>query len=544
MEKFNFPNILILLTLITLVQGWTEEFSRKHGVKTFKANCTTIKHENRYFFNLGDPLFKGPHPQEENALDCAKRCERTVGCSGSTYWSHKNKCVLYGANLKIGVVYRKEATSYECIRHKKRVAWSIGWCRHNVRLIDVPKVTKGNEEICMNAVLTHPDCSNHFFNIYYPSGTCDCIYEHYDWSCKHPSRDESTYNNANMHDWHIWRIMHVDECGRGPNPCENGGTCRNLYNRPDIVDGFKCDCAKGFKGQLCTENINDCKDVTCQNNGVCVDKNNDFECKCPPGFSGKHCEIDDNECSEVNCKNGGECVDKVNGYECKCLPGFTGDHCEIDTDDCQNAVCLNGGTCVDEVNGYRCTCAKGFLGKHCEKDEFELIDGKFLCEGEKAQFNNGENLPAGVKFDNDVPGYRKCGLTSLKDCQQLCADISECGHLSYNANSYFPCCFIYESNKCKTSTHAMANQYLSYTKTLRMVPPPPRASKGSVKGIESETEIEVGDAFSAQSLSTGYNMVSALFVVGGIIAGAGVSHVYRTMKEDKSTHMLLGSDEL
>ena len=31
-----------------------------------------------------------------------------------------------------------------------------------------------------------------------------------------------------------------------PNPCENGGTCR------DVGDSFECTCAMGFIGKTCT----------------------------------------------------------------------------------------------------------------------------------------------------------------------------------------------------------------------------------------------------------------------------------------------------
>ena len=37
-----------------------------------------------------------------------------------------------------------------------------------------------------------------------------------------------------------------DKCE--PNPCQNGGTCTSDYN---LIDGFKCECAKDFGGITC-----------------------------------------------------------------------------------------------------------------------------------------------------------------------------------------------------------------------------------------------------------------------------------------------------
>ena len=42
---------------------------------------------------------------------------------------------------------------------------------------------------------------------------------------------------------------------------------------------------------LCVSDIDDCVNVTCQNEGQCVDGVASFTCSCQRGFSGQHCEL-------------------------------------------------------------------------------------------------------------------------------------------------------------------------------------------------------------------------------------------------------------
>lgn len=70
----------------------------------------------------------------------------------------------------------------------------------------------------------------------------------------------------------------------------------------------------------------ECKDVTCLNNGTCNEDNG--ECDCLTGFSGTQCEIED-KCvtGNVQCVNG-DC-DPDTGT-CNCEDGWVGDNCEIE----------------------------------------------------------------------------------------------------------------------------------------------------------------------------------------------------------------------
>ncbi|KAK3103561.1 hypothetical protein FSP39_020175 [Pinctada imbricata] len=75
---------------------------------------------------------------------------------------------------------------------------------------------------------------------------------------------------------------------------------------------------------------------------------------------------DIDECANDPCQNNGSCTDLVNAYECSCAPGFNGTDCESDIDECANDPCQNNGSCTDLVNAYECSCAPGFNGTDCE----------------------------------------------------------------------------------------------------------------------------------------------------------------------------------
>ena len=73
-----------------------------------------------------------------------------------------------------------------------------------------------------------------------------------------------------------------DNCA--PNPCANNGTCT------DNIISYSCQCADGYNGNNCENNINECNGVTCENGGTCQDGINSYICQCVAGFDGNTCE--------------------------------------------------------------------------------------------------------------------------------------------------------------------------------------------------------------------------------------------------------------
>ncbi len=63
----------------------------------------------------------------------------------------------------------------------------------------------------------------------------------------------------------------------GPNPCEHGGSCMNTEG------SFSCNCAPGYTGPRCEQDINECGSNPCQNDATCLDQIGGYTCICMPG---------------------------------------------------------------------------------------------------------------------------------------------------------------------------------------------------------------------------------------------------------------------
>uniref|UniRef100_A0A914HPZ6 Protein crumbs n=1 Tax=Globodera rostochiensis TaxID=31243 RepID=A0A914HPZ6_GLORO len=151
------------------------------------------------------------------------------------------------------------------------------------------------------------------------------------------------------------------------NPCLNGGTCEDQWN------AMRCQCARGFAGENCELNQNECElrggHAVCAPNGKCVDAPNGFRCVCANGFSGPKCSDANELCRPGTCQNGEKCR-TVNGTttECECGPKHIGAWCQLDAGiKCSEEPCQNEGRCFQSAHGQvGCWCKPGFTGPLCE----------------------------------------------------------------------------------------------------------------------------------------------------------------------------------
>ena len=64
--------------------------------------------------------------------------------------------------------------------------------------------------------------------------------------------------------------------------CAHGGECLD-----GLGDSFQCVCQEGWTGELCEENIDECQEDPCMNDGHCMDLVGDFLCVCPLTWTGE-----------------------------------------------------------------------------------------------------------------------------------------------------------------------------------------------------------------------------------------------------------------
>ena len=73
---------------------------------------------------------------------------------------------------------------------------------------------------------------------------------------------------------------------------------------------------------------------------LCAENFEGLDCtECVPGFTGTDCQVDD--CVEVNCSGNDVCVDGINSFICNCSAGYNGSECEMNIDDCLSSPCAS-----------------------------------------------------------------------------------------------------------------------------------------------------------------------------------------------------------
>ncbi len=107
-----------------------------------------------------------------------------------------------------------------------------------------------------------------------------------------------------------------------------GGILLPFFNQSDLANSssaeqFYMDGATAVQSPGCFGDPV-CDTDECENNATCQDIWNAYTCQCAPGFNGTYCDNNIDECQWSECENGATCIDGIANYTCDCAPGYTG----------------------------------------------------------------------------------------------------------------------------------------------------------------------------------------------------------------------------
>lgn len=81
-------------------------------------------------------------------------------------------------------------------------------------------------------------------------------------------------------------------------------------------------------------------------------------------------------CSNSPCENNGLCIEKEDTFFCQCPFNFFGDRCQYKSS-CSSSVCKMGATCMNDLsspNGYKCICQQGNYFIFLDKENLLIYD--------------------------------------------------------------------------------------------------------------------------------------------------------------------------
>ncbi|XP_046546621.1 fibrillin-1-like [Haliotis rubra] len=252
--------------------------------------------------------------------------------------------------------------------------------------------------------------------------------------CQVDQGNESCFCNSGFkeHPSNSSLCVDVDECTEVTDPCATGGaTCRNIENGGGYEcvcnngsklqnDGVTCaDCVQGTFGQDCRSNCS-CNVV----NTVTCDKVNG-SCTCLKGWEGDTCSDDVNECDTTNCSANSFCTNTNGSFICECDDGFfrtAFNSCQACDSNHWGKNCANRCTCgvnsvaCNSTNGA-CTCNTGWKGDNCSEDVNECTDNVTICVGTPDSNCNNTN---GSFICRCNSGFLQNPTT------KMCDDVNEC----------------------------------------------------------------------------------------------------------------------
>ncbi|XP_076447884.1 uncharacterized protein LOC143284776 isoform X2 [Babylonia areolata] len=211
-------------------------------------------------------------------------------------------------------------------------------------------------------------------------------------------------------------------------------------------------CMRGWTGENCTTDIDECQTSVCYHNATCSNQPGWYSCDCPQGYAGQNCDLVDSMCHSSPCQNGGTCTGTMQGYNCTCPVEWQGQNCETQVDFCQSSPCLNNATCYATLGNYTCACALGWTGYHC-MTEVHACDSS-PCEN-GGSCTNQPHAEYSCTCPADYEG---------EDCQTLknpcdpnpCHNSGTCVQLTYDTYNC-TCVYGWEGDNCSDFLDTTAN---------------------------------------------------------------------------------------
>jgi len=220
----------------------------------------------------------------------------------------------------------------------------------------------------------------------------------------------------------------VNMCNTHQHKCHQNASC--VYSGPG---SHGCECNLGFIGD--GYNCEPVCDVPCHNGGKCVAPS---VCECAPGYSGTNCQEDINECllgEDVHkCLGDSVCVNRVGWFYCACKKGYKSYHNPLDKttsctdiDECEEKThtCHESALCLNTLGSYSCYCGERShqqCSTDCVLDGKDYIDGSSWVDGcNQCSCDAGRVTCLQLRCDCSVPG-------SDRGCCPECYDKRSCSH--------------------------------------------------------------------------------------------------------------------